>query len=322
MATGAFADVLRRARESGPRTIAVAAAADPDILSAVAAADREGLARAFLVGDAAAIRRLAPTAGLDLGRHQVVDAPDLPAAAAAAVRLVSGGQAGMLMKGMLPTAVLMGAVLNREWGLRTAEVICHITVFELPAYPKLLFIADTGLLPSPNLDQKVSILKSAASLARRIGVARPRVAVLAAIETVRSDMPATTDAAALKAMGERGDLGDCVVDGPLALDLAVSSEAAAHKGFVSPVAGAADVLIVPDVQAGNILYKALVYLAGARVAGVVLGGAAPMVMLSRADRAEDKLYSIAFALAGSGGEGADPGMSAGPGTSARPDSAR
>nr|PZN41196.1 MAG: phosphate butyryltransferase [Bacillota bacterium] len=291
-----FAEILAAARARGPKRVAVAAAADHAVLEAIALADREGLCQAVLFGDSEEIRRLAPAVGLDLSRHEVVHVTDKAEAAAQAVARVRAGGAEVLMKGMLDTATLLRAVLNRETGLRTGRRLTHTFVLEVPALGRLLLISDAAFNVAPDLAGKAAILSNAVSLAHALGIEEPKVAVLAAVEVVNPDMPATTDAAALKEMGARGEFGRCLVDGPLAMDLAVSPEAARHKGVGGPVAGHADILIVPDIEAGNILYKGLVYLAGAKVGGVVLGAAAPVVLVSRADSPESKLNAIALSL--------------------------
>lgn len=291
-----FAELLAAAKARGPRTLAVAAAADREVLAAVDMAHREGLCRAALVGDASRIAALAGELGVDLGPHRVVDEPDAERAAVRAVELVAMGEADFLMKGMLPTAALLRAVLDKERGLRTGQMLSHVGLLEVPGFGRLLGITDFVMNVAPDLKAKAAILRNALEVLRRIGLSEPRVAVLAAVEVVNPEMPATLDGALLSKMAERGEFGPCHVDGPLAMDLAVSEEAARHKGVGGPVAGRADLLLVPDLNAGNILYKALVYLAGARVAGVVVGARAPVVLISRADTAENKLYSIALGL--------------------------
>lgn len=291
-----FADLLKVARAKGPQTIAVAQAADVDVLQAIAMAEREGLVRAVLTGDAARIRELAPQAGLDLGAHTVVHAGTHEDAAEAAVRAVSEGRARFLMKGMLQTAVLLKAVLNKEWGLRAGNLLSHVALFEVPDYDRLLLITDVAMLVAPDLKQKAGMIKNAVRVMHNLGFPEPQVAVLAAVETVNPDMPATLDAAELKQQGAAGAFGRCQVDGPLAMDLALSVEAAHHKKVGGPVAGHANVLVTPDIEAGNIVYKGLVYLAKAKVAGVIVGAKAPVVLISRADTPENKLYSIALGL--------------------------
>lgn len=291
-----FAELLQGARSRGPQTMAVAQAADADVLAAVAMAERAGLVRAILTGDPERIRELAPQAGLDLGAHTVIPASTDEEAAAAAVQAVAAGRARFLMKGMLHTSVLLKAVLNKEWGLRTGRLLSHVMLFEVPGFERLLLISDVAMLVAPNLEQKAGIIRNAVRVMHSLGFAQPRVAVLAAVETVNPDMPATVDAAALKEQAAGGAFGVCLVDGPLAMDLALSEEAARHKGVGGPVAGQANVLVVPDIEAGNIVYKALVYLAGAKIAGVIVGARAPVVLISRADTPENKLHSIALGL--------------------------
>lgn len=291
-----FDELMAAARARGPKRIAVAAAADAAVLEAIALADREGLCQAVLFGDEEAIRKLAPEAGLDLTRHEVVHAPDKAEAAAQAVARIRAGGAEVLMKGMLDTATLLRAVLNKETGLRTGRRLSHVFVLDVPGFDRLLVVSDAAFNVAPDLPAKAGILQNAVSCAHALGIEEPRVAVLAAVEVVNPDMPATTDAAALKEMGARGEFGRCLVDGPLAMDLALSEEAAHHKKVGGPVAGHADVLIVPDIEAGNILYKGLVHLAHAKVAGVVLGAAAPVVLVSRSDTPENKLYAVALSL--------------------------
>lgn len=217
-------------------------------------------------------------------------------AAAEAVRLVKEGEANILMKGLLQTATIMKAVLNKEKGLRTGNALSHACVFEVPNWHKLLFISDIAMNIAPDAARKAAIVRNQVAMAQALGVAKPKVAVLAAVETVNPDMPATVDARQLQEMAERGELGDCLVQGPLALDLAVSPESGQTKGVTGPVVGDADILIAPDIEAGNILYKGLVYLAKARPAGIIMGAKCPIVLLSRGDSADAKLMSIALAV--------------------------
>lgn len=291
-----FAEMMAAAQGRGPRVLAVAGAADEDVLSAVAMADREGLVQAVLVGDPAGIEKTAAAAGLDLSRHRVVAAGSDAEAAATAVGLVRQGEAHLLMKGMLHTSTLLKAVVDKEKGLRGSRALSHCGVFEVERYPRLLFLADIAFNIAPDLNQKAAILHNSVDLIRRMGIPEPRVACLSFVETVNPEVTATVEAAALSKMAERGQFGPCLVDGPLAFDLCVSPEAAAHKRIASPVAGQADLILMPDLNTGNGIYKSLVYLAGAKMAGVVLGGKAPVVLVSRADTAEIKLYSIALAL--------------------------
>lgn len=238
--------------------------------------------------------REAESLGLIEGLRIVKESPE--EAALNAVAAVRTGQAQLLMKGLLQTATIMKAVLNRETGLRTGRALSHACAFEIPDWPKLIFISDVALNVSPDVARKADIIRNQVLMAQALGVARPKVAALAAVETVNPDMPATLDARALQEMAERGELGDCVVQGPLALDLAVSPESGKTKGVTGPVVGDADILLVPNIEAGNMLYKGLVYFAKARPAGIIMGARCPVVLLSRADTADAKLMSIALGV--------------------------
>jgi phosphate butyryltransferase len=290
-----FAELLAAVRRLPPRRVAVAAAHDDVVLAAVRDARAQGIAEFVLVGDQARLRTLAAAAGLNLEDCEVVHEPDARQAARRAAMMVGGGQADMLMKGLIGTGDFLRALLDKEAGLRTGALLSHVFVFEVAGYDRLLFLTDAAMNVSPGLAEKAAIIENAIAVAASLGVERPKVAVLAAVETVEAGMPATQEAAALAKMADRGQIkGGAVVDGPLALDNAVSEEAARHKGIVSPVAGRADILVVPDIEAGNMLGKALVYFGGARVAGLVMGAARPVVVTSRADSAEAKLLSIAL----------------------------
>ncbi|HSL93909.1 MAG TPA: bifunctional enoyl-CoA hydratase/phosphate acetyltransferase, partial [Bacillota bacterium] len=216
-------------------------------------------------------------------------------AAKAAVKLVKDGKAQMLMKGLVGTADILRAVLDRENGLRTDKILSHVAILEVPAYHKLLFMTDGGQNIAPDLAQKKEITQNAVDMARALGNPRPKVAALAALELVNPKMPATVDARALMEMAQSGELENCIVEGPIAFDGAISAEAAAHKGMKSEVAGDVDVLVVPFIEVGNVLYKSLVYLANTRVAGLIAGASAPIVLTSRSDSHEAKLLSIAAA---------------------------
>lgn len=222
---------------------------------------------------------------------------DDPAEAARkAVAAVRSGEAQVLMKGLLQTATIMKAVLNKEEGLRTGRALSHACAFEVPGWPKLVFVTDVALNVAPDLARKADIIRNQVQMAHALGIAKPKVAALAAVETVNPDMIATVDARALQEMGERGELGNCFVQGPLALDLAVSAESGETKGVTGPVIGDADILLAPDLEAGNMLYKGMVYFAKARPAGIIMGAKCPIVLLSRADSADAKLMSIALGV--------------------------
>lgn len=291
-----FDELLRASQAAGPKVLAVAAAADEGILEAVRLAQEQGLCRSILVGDEGAIRRLAGEVGLDLTPHRVVHEPDPVLAARQAVSLVRQGEAQLLMKGFLQTSDLLRAVLDKEAGLRTGRALSHVMAVEAAGYDRLLFLTDVAFNVAPDLARKAELLVNAIQVCHRLGIRQPKAAVLAAVETVNADMPATLDAALLARMADRGQIKGALVDGPLALDNAISPVAARHKGIGGPVAGQADILLVPDIEAGNMLYKGMVYFAGSRAAGVVVGARAPVILLSRADRPESKLLSIALGL--------------------------
>jgi phosphate butyryltransferase len=289
--------MLEHARAVGPMSISVACAADADVLEAVEAARKKGVATAFLVGNADKIASVAKDAGVDPANYEIVDEKGGEAEAALrAVELVSSGKAQILMKGMLHTDNFLRGVLNKEKGLRTGSVISHVYFHEITGYDRIIFISDGAFIPYPDLPTKAKIIGNVARLANSFGVETPKVAVLAAVEVVNPDMPATLDAAALAQMSRRGQIKGCVVDGPFALDNAVSELSARHKGIVSDVAGKADILIAPNIESGNILAKSIVYFAPNKTAAVVMGAKAPIVLTSRADSAETKMFSIAAAV--------------------------
>ncbi|NLY54684.1 MAG: phosphate butyryltransferase [Firmicutes bacterium] len=282
--------------KGGDKMIAVAAAHDKDVLAAIKEAYRIGLATAILVGDAERVHRIAAEIDFDLDKIRVIHEPDPVAAARAAVRLVRRGEAQMLMKGLVNTADILRAVLDKENGLRTGRVLSHIAIMEALGYGRLLLLTDGGMNIAPDLKQKAQLIANAVDVARCLGIDCPKVALITAFEQVNPDMPATIEAALLAKMADRGQIKHCIVDGPIALDGAVSVEAAAHKGIQSPVAGQADILLVPTIEVGNAIYKTLVYLGGGCIAGIVAGAAAPVILASRADTSQVKLYSIAAAV--------------------------
>ncbi len=281
----------------GPKRVAVAAAADAHVLAAVHEARLEGLIRPILVGDPAGIEAAAREVGFDLSKAEVRPAIGLDGAAEGAVRAVSSGEADVLMKGMLDTAILLRAVLNKEWGLRTGKLLSHVLAYDVPGtdFGRLFLMSDGAMNIEPDLRAKIGIVENAVTVAHALGLPQPKVAMLAAVEVVNPDMSTAVDDAIISKMGDRGQIKGALIDGPLALDNAVSEEAARTKKIVSPVAGQADVLIVDDLDVGNVFYKTLVYFARARVAGVVLGARAPIVLTSRADSEETKFNSLALA---------------------------
>ena len=296
MALQVFDRLVARCQGLPRVPFAVVAPTTDVALSGAMAAASAGLIEPILVGDERAIRALGSTLGLDLSNVRIVDAPDDADAARQAVALCRAGAARGLMKGSLHTDTLMHAVLDPMIGLRTMRRVSHVFVIDAPAYPRPLLVTDAAINIYPTLDDKVDIAKSAIELAHALGVPRPNVAILSAIETVTPRITSTIDAAALCKMADRQQITGAVLDGPLAFDTAVSAEAAAIKQLVSPVAGVADVLLVPDLESGNMLAKQLEYLGGAELAGVVLGARVPIVLTSRSDSARARLASCAVAV--------------------------
>ncbi|EIT87313.1 phosphate butyryltransferase [Fictibacillus macauensis ZFHKF-1] len=288
--------VVSAISEQAKKIIAVAHAEDEEVILSVKEAYNLGLASFRLYGDEQAIQRLLHKHELQRSHELEVFPTDAAHASLEAVKAVHFGDAHILMKGHVPTATLMKAVLNKEYGLRTGNVLSHVAVFEVPGYDRLLFITDSGMNIAPDVTQKAQIIENAAAVARGMGVPLPKVAVLAAVETLNPAMSATTDASLLTTMNRRGQLQGCIVDGPLALDNAINLHAAKMKHIDGEVAGRADILMVPSIEVGNVLYKSLVYFAHAKNGGMIAGAKAPIVLTSRSDSAQSKLYSIALAI--------------------------
>jgi len=294
--TGNYERLLDRCKGLEPIPTAVAHPCEETALAGAIEAGQRGLIRPILVGPVTRIRALAARHGIDLGTVELVDAPHSHAAAERAVELVRAGRAELLMKGSLHSDELLGAVLARETGLRTSRRLSHVFIMDIPTYHKVLMVTDGGINIAPGLEDKADICQNAIDLAIALGVERPKVAVLAAVETVTSKMPATVDAAALCKMAERGQITGGLIDGPLAFDNAISAEAARMKGIVSPVAGDPDILLAPDLEAGNMLAKQLSFLARADSAGLVLGARVPIILTSRADNVRSRIASCAIAM--------------------------
>ena len=295
-----FKDIIAEARRRESVKIAVAAAADADVLEAVYAAKAEGIAEAILVGNAAEIDEICRKNGLDPQAFEIENVTDVRLAARRAAKLVREGQAGVMMKGLVGTADFMRAVLNKEEGLGSGKLISHVAAFEAPGFDRMMLLSDAAINIAPDLGQKVQIIENVLKVATAVGSSKPRVAMLSAVETVTSAMRSTEEAAIIAKMAERGQIKGCFVDGPLALDNAVSAAAAGHKGISGEVAGKADVLIVPNIEAGNVLYKSIGFFAKAQLGGIVIGANAPVVMTSRADSPQTKLNSIALAVVAAG----------------------
>jgi len=291
-----FEAYLAAARARPALTVAVVHPCNAEAISAAIEARDEGLMVPVLVGPEAKIRAAAEAAGLSIEGLTIVTSEHSHESAAKAVDLASTGAVQALMKGSLHTDELLGAVIGHDSRLKTARRISHVYVLDVPSYPKPLVVTDAAINIAPTLDHKRDICQNAVDFLHTLGVAEPLVAVLAAVETVSSDMPATLDAAALTAMARRGQITGALVDGPLALDNAVNFDAARIKAIVSPVAGQADILLVPNLEAGNILAKQLIYLAGADAAGLVLGARVPIILTSRADSLKTRLASVALAM--------------------------
>jgi phosphotransacetylase len=294
--TGKYDQLLVRCRNLEPVATAVAHPCEATALAAAIDAAAMKLITPILVGPAAKIEEVARKNGIDLGRTRVVDAPHSHAAAARAVELIRCGDAELLMKGSLHSDELLGAVIAKDTGLRTGRRISHVFIMDVPTYHKVLIVTDAAINIAPTLEDKVDICQNAVDLAISFGVSRPKVAILAAVETVNSRMPATIDAAALCKMADRGQITGADLDGPLAFDNAISSEAASVKGIRSEVAGDPDILLVPDLEAGNILAKQLSFLANADSAGLVLGARVPIILTSRADSVRSRIASCAVAM--------------------------
>jgi phosphate butyryltransferase len=291
--------LINKAAQVSSNTVAVAAAEDLEVIEAVIAALDRNLANFILFGDEEKINsiiELKKQKNISNNYLKVINADSNAAAAELAVKAVFNKEANVLMKGNIPTNIFLKAVLNKEYGLRTGNVLSHIAAFEVPGFNRFTIVTDAAMNIAPDLEQKAQIIKNAVSLAKSIGIEIPKVAPIAAVEVVNPAMQATLDAALLTVMNKRGQISECIIDGPLGLDNAVSTLAAEHKGIHSEVAGNADILLVPTIEVGNVLYKSLIYFANAKVGAVIAGAKAPIVLTSRADSAESKLYSLALAL--------------------------
>jgi len=294
--TGKYENLLKRCADLEPIPTAVAHPCEASALAGAIEAGEKKLITPILVGPAAKIREVAAAAGISLGSVRIVEAAYSHESAAKAVALVRSGEAELLMKGSLHTDELLGAVVARETGLRTGRRISHVFVMDVPTYHKVLVITDAAINIAPALDDKVHICQNAIDLARALGLEQPKVAILAAVETVNPKMPSTIDAACLCKMADRGQITGALLDGPLAFDNAISKEAAAIKGIRSDVAGDPDILLVPDLEAGNMLAKQLSFLANADSAGLVLGARVPIILTSRADSVRSRIASCGVAV--------------------------
>lgn len=290
-----FDDLISKVSECGMKKVSVAVAQDSAVLEAVAAAKERGIAEAILVGDADKIKEVAAEIQVDLSGFEIVDEKDDYAAALKAVELVHNGKADMYMKGLIDTKSFLKSVLDKEVGLRTGKTLSHVCVFEIKGVDHLLFLTDVAFMTYPTLEDKVHIIENTVDVCHACGIPNPKVAPLAAVEVVNPKMPVTVDAAELTKMCEEGKITGCVVDGPLSLDLAIDPAAAKHKGAEGrKIVGDADILLFPDIHAGNLVYKALVHTAEVKNGNILTGTKAPVILTSRSDDFETKVNSLAI----------------------------
>lgn len=296
-----FEELISKANQKTLKKVSVSNAQDEPVLQAVKAAKEQNIATAILVGDEAKIREIAASIDMDLTDFEIINEPDTEAAALKAVELVHNGKADILLKGLLETKTFLKSVLNKEVGLRTGKMLSHVCVFEIEGINRLLFFTDVAFNTYPTLADKVNIINNAVEVAHACGIECPKVAPLCAVEAVNPKMQPTVDADNLTKMYEGGDFKGCQIYGPLSMDLAIDPEAAVHKGVTNPVAGHADILLFPNIDAGNITYKILVRTAKVKIGNVLVGTSAPVVLTSRSDDFQTKLNSIALAtvIAGS-----------------------
>ena len=290
-----FDDLLSKVKECRRKKVAVAVAQDEPVLEAIREAKERGIAEAILVGNKDKIAEIAKQIGMDLSKYEVIHEPDTKKAALKAVELVHDRKADMLMKGLVDTATFLRSVLNKEVGLRTGKVMSHVAVFDIDKIDRLIFLTDVAFNTYPELKEKSQIISNAVAVAHACGIDCPKVAPVCAVEVVNPNMPATIDASILSKMSDRGQIKGCVVDGPFSLDIAISEEAAKHKGVKSEVAGKADIIMLPNIETGNVMYKCLTYTANTRNGGILVGTSAPVILTSRADSFETKVNSIALA---------------------------
>jgi phosphate butyryltransferase len=292
-----LSELVEMAKSKPKRRIAVAAAGDYDVLEALKNADAQGIVEPILVGIRPRIEKISQDIGYDISNYEIIHVEDRFEASLVANQLIRDGKAEILMKGLVSTGQLMKAVLDKEHGLRTGAIISHVAVFESPYYHKLLGITDAAMNVSPTFEDKIGLINNAVEVFHRLGEPNPKVAVVGAVETVNQKMESTMHAATLSMMNKRQQIKGCIIDGPLALDNAVSKKAAEVKGIYSEVAGNVDIVVAPDIDGANFLYKALNFLGGASTGAVIMGAAVPIVLTSRADSEQSKFFSIALAAA-------------------------
>lgn len=290
-----FNELFEKLKTVRKKKVSVAVAQDEPVLMALKAAMDKGIVDAILVGHKEEIEEIAKNIDFDLSRVKIVNEVDSKKAALEAVRLVSSGEADMVMKGLVDTATFLRSVLNKEIGLRTGKLMSHVAVFDIDDYDRLLFLTDAAFNTYPDVKAKAQMINNSVVVAKACGVDMPKVAAVCAVEVVNEDMQATVDAAILAKMNDRGQIKGCVVDGPFALDNAISEEAAHHKGVHGEVAGKADILLLPNIETANVMYKTLTLLSKTRNGGLLVGTSAPVILTSRADSFEVKVNSIALA---------------------------
>lgn len=291
-----FDSIISKVSECSMKTVAVAVAQDSAVLEAVKAAKERNIANAILVGDEAKIKEVAASVNVDVSEFEIIHEPDMIQASLTAVKLAHEGKADMYMKGVIDTKNFLKSVLDKEVGLRTGKPLSHVAVFEVPGIEQLLFLTDVAFMTYPSLEDKVHIIENTIPVAKACGIQCPKVAPLAAVEVVNPKMPATVDAAELTRMNAEGQIQDCIVDGPLSLDLAIDPEAAFHKGATDrKIQGDADILLFPDIHAGNLVYKAIVHMTKAKNGCILTGTKVPVILTSRSDTFETKVNSIALA---------------------------
>lgn len=291
-----FDEIISKVKECEMKTVAVSVAQDDAVLEAVREAKEKGIANAILVGDEAKIREIAASIDMDLTGYEIIDEPDMIAASLKAVKLAHDGKADMYMKGLIDSKNFLKSVLDKEVGLRTGGPLSHVAVFDVPGVEQLLFLTDVAFMTYPTLEDKVSIINNTVPVCNACGIDMPKVAPLAAVEVINPKMPVTLEAAELTKMNEEGKITGCIVDGPLSLDLAIDPKAARHKGATDrKIQGDADILLFPDIHAGNLVYKALVRVEGAKNGCILTGTKVPCILTSRSDTFETKVNSIALA---------------------------
>ncbi|MBQ7359578.1 MAG: phosphate butyryltransferase [Lachnospiraceae bacterium] len=291
-----FDEIIAKVGKIGMKKVAVSVAQDSEVLEAVKAAKERGIADAILVGDEAKIRAIAAEIGMNVDEFEIIDEPDMIEASLKAVKLAHDGKADMYMKGLIDSKNFLKSVLDKEVGLRTGGALSHVCVFEVPTIDHLLFLTDVAFMTYPTLEDKVNIIKNTIPVAKACGVDNPKVAPLAAVEVVNPKMPVTVEADELRQMNERGEITGCIVDGPLSLDLAIDPEAAKHKGATDrKIQGDADILLFPDIHAGNLVYEAMVHMVEVKNGCILTGTKVPVILTSRSDTFETKVNSMALA---------------------------